>query len=261
MSNERRIELDIEVPGTPEEVWRAVATGPGISSWYVPHVVEERQDGHASASFGDGPEMQISGRVAAWEPPHRVVFDNGESDGYAFEWLVEAKDSSTCIVRLINSGFGSGEEWDAQYDGMSQGWLLFLRNLHLHLTHFAGQTAQSMLPMAMWPGDRQLVWSRLCDLLGVPANPPVGTHIITSGIDVPVLSGTVVDASSWRIALLLDQPVPGTAFIAAEGSGESTGVSVWSYLYGPDSSDVIQRDKPRWQSWFDQHAAVDPTND
>lgn len=29
----RRIELDVEVPGTPEEVWHAIATGPSISSW------------------------------------------------------------------------------------------------------------------------------------------------------------------------------------------------------------------------------------
>lgn len=28
----RSIELEIEVPGTPEQVWRAIATGPGISS-------------------------------------------------------------------------------------------------------------------------------------------------------------------------------------------------------------------------------------
>ena len=39
----RAIELEVEVPGTPEEVWRAIATGPGISSWYVPHTVEERR--------------------------------------------------------------------------------------------------------------------------------------------------------------------------------------------------------------------------
>ena len=52
MSDERRsFEFEIEVPGTPEEVWRAIATGPGISSWYVPHVVEEREGGDATASF------------------------------------------------------------------------------------------------------------------------------------------------------------------------------------------------------------------
>ncbi len=48
----RSIELEIEVPGTPEEVWRAIATGPGITSWYVPHEVEEREGGAALASFG-----------------------------------------------------------------------------------------------------------------------------------------------------------------------------------------------------------------
>src|SRR5690606_13576040 len=59
----RSIELAVEVEGTPEEVWRAIATGPGISSWYVPHQVEEREGGAALAAFGDTPEMQIPGRV------------------------------------------------------------------------------------------------------------------------------------------------------------------------------------------------------
>ena len=85
---ERSIELEVEVDGTPEEVWQAIATGPGISSWYVPHTVEEREGGAATASFGDGPEMQVAGRVAAWEPPYRIVFDGGEGvPGLAFEWL------------------------------------------------------------------------------------------------------------------------------------------------------------------------------
>ena len=48
----REIRLEIEVPGSVEEVWEAIATGPGISSWYVPHTVEERSGGAATASFG-----------------------------------------------------------------------------------------------------------------------------------------------------------------------------------------------------------------
>ena len=88
---ERSVELEIQVPGTPDEVWRAIATGPGISSWYVPHTVEEREGGAAMASFGRAPEMQVPGRVAAWEPPHRVVFDGGEGvDGGGGEVAVVA---------------------------------------------------------------------------------------------------------------------------------------------------------------------------
>ena len=71
---DRAIELEVTVEGTPEEVWRAIATGPGISSWYVPHEVDEREGGATVSSFGPGPEMQIAGRVAAWEPPNRVLF-------------------------------------------------------------------------------------------------------------------------------------------------------------------------------------------
>jgi uncharacterized protein YndB with AHSA1/START domain len=254
---ERSIELEVEVAGTPDEVWRAIATGPGISSWYVPHTVEEREGGAATASFGDGPEMEIAGRVAAWDPPRRIVFDKGEdAEGMAFEWLVEARDGGTCIVRLVNSGFGSGADWDAQYDGMTEGWKLFLLNLQLHLEHFRGQVATAVLPMTMWDGDRRSTWTVLTRALGIPESPSVGERVVVSSPDAPELSGTVVDAASWRLALLLDRPCPGTAFLAVEGTGEQIGVSIWSYLYGPDSSEVATRDKARWQQWLVDNAPV-----
>jgi uncharacterized protein YndB with AHSA1/START domain len=250
MSEDRRsLELEVEVPGTPEEVWRAIATGPGISSWYVPHTVEEREGGAATASFGSTPEMQIQGRVAAWEPPHRVVFDGGGM-GLAFEWLVEARDGGTCVVRLVNTGFGSGEDWDAQYDGMSQGWLLFLSNLKLHLEHFPGQSATAALPTATWAGPRDTTWARLTDALGIPAAPAVGERVEVNAPGAPTLAGTVADADSWRIALLLDEPSPGTAILAVEGHSEEVSVSVWSYLYGDDGAVAAKRDEPLWQRWL-----------
>lgn len=249
--DERAIELEVTVDGTPEDVWRAIATGPGISSWYVPHEVEERPDGQAVASFGPGPEMQIPGRVAAWEPPHRIVFTGQDpSDSMAFEWLVEARDGGSCVVRLVNSGFGTGEEWDAQYDGLQEGWQLFLLNLQLHLRHFRGQTARSMLPLAMRSGTREYVWTDLLRALGLPESPDAGQHVRTSE-DAPALGGTVVDASPFRLALLLDEPGPGTAFIAAESMGDHVGVSVWSYLYGDRRDDIVGRDEPRWRAWLE----------
>ncbi|MCZ7628897.1 MAG: SRPBCC domain-containing protein [Microthrixaceae bacterium] len=181
----RSIELEVEVVGTPEEVWEAIATGPGITSWYVPHTVEEREGGAASASFGPGPEMQVPGRVAVWEPPRRIVFDGGEdAGGLVFEWRVEAHDDGTCTVGLVNSGFGSGEGWDDQYDGMVEGWRLFLSNLQLHMEHFGGLTATPVLPMAMWAGPRTAAWATLATELGIPEEPAVGERIRTSG-DAP----------------------------------------------------------------------------
>ena len=41
-SGRRSMTVEFEVAGTPEEVWQAIATGPGISSWFVPTEIEER---------------------------------------------------------------------------------------------------------------------------------------------------------------------------------------------------------------------------
>jgi uncharacterized protein YndB with AHSA1/START domain len=256
MTEDRRsIDLSVEVTGTPEEVWRAIATGPGISSWYVPHVVDEREGGAATASFGAAPELQVPGRVAAWEPPRRIVFDGGEGvGGLAFEWLVEARDGGTCVVRLVNTGFGDGRPWDDQYDAMTEGWKLFLRNLQLHMEHFRGDSATSMLPMAMWSGTRADVWHRLTAALGLPATPALGDRVAAQADDAPPLGGTVVDTTPGWIALVLDEPTRGTAIVAAEGMGDAVGVSVWSYLYGPDAPAVVARDKPRWETWLAAHA-------
>jgi uncharacterized protein YndB with AHSA1/START domain len=255
VDEDRSIELEVEVAGTVEEVWRAIATGPGISSWYVPHTVDERQGGAATASFGSGPEMEVSGRVAAWEPPGRVVFDSGEgAGGLAFEWLVEARDGGTCVVRLVNTGFGSSDDWDGQYDAMKEGWSLFLLNLKLHLDHFRGQTATALLPTATWAGGREKAWAALTDQLGVPRAPAVGDRVQTSAVDAPTLAGTVVDVASWRLAVLVDHPAPGTAIVAVEGKGDEVSVSVWSYLYGADGAAAAGRDEPRWAKWLADRA-------
>lgn len=255
MADDRRaIELEIEVPGTPEEVWQAIATGPGISSWYVPHVLEEREGGTATASFGPGPEMQVDGRVAVWEPHRRIVFDGGDADaGLAFEWLIEARDGGSCVVRLINSGFGTGDDWDDQFDALHDGWQLFLRNLQLHRRHFPGQTATAMLPAATWPGPQSVAWARLVDHLGITAEPAVGDRLDITVSNGARLGGRVTDVNGWNIALLLDEPAAGTAFITAEKAGDDCSVSIWSYLYGDDQTTIAERDATRWQAWLDEH--------
>ena len=259
MTEERRsLEFEIEVAGTPEEVWRAIATGPGISSWYVPHEVEERVDGSATARFGEGDEMMVRGRVVAWEPPNRVVFDGGpDDDGLAFEWLVQAKDGGTCIVRLVNTGFATGQDWDDHYNGMAEGWLIFLLNLRLHLEHFPGQTATASLPMVMAHGDRDEIWNRLIDALGIARDPELGERLALDG-DGARLEGAVVDATPHRITLLVDQPAPGVAFIASEGMGDQFSASIWSYLYGDSGAAAAARDAPRWQSWLEKVTIADP---
>src|SRR5207253_10231259 len=57
-SGRRSIQVEVEVPGTPEEVWQAIATGPGISSWFVPTEFEEKDGKPVAVKMNVGPGME-----------------------------------------------------------------------------------------------------------------------------------------------------------------------------------------------------------
>jgi uncharacterized protein YndB with AHSA1/START domain len=251
----RVIDLSVEVPGTPEEVWEAIATGPGITSWFVPHEVQEKEGGAVRVDFGAG-FGEASARVAAWEPPHRVVFVAEGERALAYEWLVEARDGGTCVVRLVNTGFGPGEDWDADYDGMTSGWRIFLDNLRLHLTHFPGQRARAITPMRMLAGPSDAAFARLCAGLGVSPDLQVGDRFATSGAGVPTATGTVQGvrraAATTMYVLLLEQPAPGTALLTAEGAGDTVGTSFYLYLYGPAGAALPDEWTPFFTERFPQ---------
>ena len=68
-SGRRSIQVEIEVPGTPEEVWQAIATGPGISAWFVPAEFEEKGGKPVAVKLNFGPGMESRSVVTAWDPP------------------------------------------------------------------------------------------------------------------------------------------------------------------------------------------------
>ena len=73
-SGRRSVQAEAEVPGTPEEVWQAIATGPGISSWFVPTEIQANRDGIPEkliCHFGPGTEhgLGFASDVLGSAPP------------------------------------------------------------------------------------------------------------------------------------------------------------------------------------------------
>ena len=129
-----RLEFSVEVPGTPEEVWQAIATAKGMSAWFLPTEMQEREGG--SLHFTMGPEMGSDGHVTAWEPPRRIVYEEDwaalmgkDPDALSpltSEFLVEAQSGGTCVVRVTSSGFGTGASWESEFwDDMGTNWMPF----------------------------------------------------------------------------------------------------------------------------------------
>ena len=89
----RSIQVECEVPGTPEEVWQAIATGPGISAWFTPAEFEEQGGKPVAVTLNFGPGMESRSAVTAWDP-QRMFAAQGEGWGgsppIADQWTVEA---------------------------------------------------------------------------------------------------------------------------------------------------------------------------
>lgn len=249
----RSVEAEVEVPGTPEEVWQAIATGKGISSWFVPSTVEEQVGGTAKSSFGPG--MDSVGTIKTWQPPNRFVVETVEEPGpVATEWTVEAQSGGTCVVRVLHRWFASTDDWDQQFEGHTHGWRGFFRILRLYLAHFSGQPCSALQLMAIAPEPKEAAWKTLMDALGF-ADVTVGQRR-EAAAGVPPLSGVVErageEAHPEELLLRLDKPAPGIAHLFAMPMGGQVFLSVRLFLYGPQAAAAAQRDEPLWQAWLNE---------
>lgn len=257
--DDRAIRLEVEVPGTPEQVWEAIATGPGISAWMHPTEVEEREGGGFRFDMGSG--MTGSGRVAGWDPPHRFAQEEDwkpTTEGVpaarlATEWTVEARAGGTCVVRMVMSGFGSAAGWDEEIEGMTEGMWLALDTLRLYMTSFAGDRGSWVRALGSATGSRDDNWAALSGALGLPADATEGTRFDTPGpAGAPALSGvveTVVDKKWHRgLQLRIEEPAPG--LVHALAFGERGWMTLQACLYGEQGAAVAQREEPAWQAWM-----------
>jgi uncharacterized protein YndB with AHSA1/START domain len=156
------IRKEVELEATPEQVWDAIATGPGLSAWLMPMPMDADSD-----------------MVEAWEPGRRLAIRTPEADDgatQAFEYLIEARGQGSTVLRFVHSGFG-GDDWSDEYEAMtSGGWDMYLHTLSQYLAHYAGRPAvyvEAEGPPASAKAD---AWSRLAPALGLPG--PVHVEVI-----------------------------------------------------------------------------------
>lgn len=257
---QRSVESEVEVPGDPEQVWQAIASGPGISSWFVPTELDGRVGGKAISHFGPGDSMDSVATITAWEPPYRFVAETLEEPGtVASEWTVEAKAGGTCKVRIVHRWFADSDDWDGQFEQHQTGWLSFFRLLRLYLTHFPGQ-ASVVVPFQV--GTRQpvaIAWAGLLDALGL-AEPAPGRHVLSTDLD-PALAGAIefigTPPYDEELALRVEQPGPGILHLFAMPMGDSVLLILRLFLYGNAAEATAQTVRPQWQVWLDRRYPSD----
>ena len=248
----RRHIVEAEVPGTPEEVWRAIATGPGITAWFVPSEVDGREGGEVVSHLGSSPDMDSRGRITAYDPPSRFAYvERWDDVDFASEFLVEAR-GGTCVVRIVSSGFGEGEEWDRTIEGLDRGWRAFLDNLRIYLERFPGAPCSQVVADVHRPGEEPAdVLRSLMAALGMPDAPAVG-DALSSGGDAPSFSGVVERVGVEEVAFRTDDGLVLVTSFPWEGGSMAR---LQAYLYGAGAAEGAARIEPAWRDWISGLAA------
>ena len=253
-SGRRSIQVEAEVPGTPEEVWQAIATGPGIGSWFYPTELEGRVGG--VLKYHTGSEMvHVPARVTVWDPPWRFRHEGKdcgpEGPPTATEWTIEPRSRGRCLVRVMHSLFASTDDWDNYLESFEDGWPQALAVLRLYLTHFRGQRATIVRASGSHDGSVPDAWQALLEELGAAALGPGDRWELAEGGDANL--GGILDefrpgARQPYVVLRLDRPAPGIAAASAYKMSARVAVMLNLYIYGDHAATAASADVV-WREW------------
>ena len=233
---------EFEVDATPEQVWEAIATGPGLDSWFMGrNEVEPKEGGTARVTH---PGWTLESTVTTWDPPSRFATRSPESeDGsrHAFEYAIERRDQGSTVVRWVHSGF-LGDQWEAEYEGMSEGDPMYFNMLAQYLTYFRGRTGTPIDAYGPRVTDRKGAVAVFGDALGLTGPPALGDHVRLTPDGLDPMVG-VVD------------------YLSPSFLGVRTGDGLYRFIHGFDDSVVVghhdfsgnvdqKEAEQTWQSWL-----------
>ncbi|GAC1318244.1 MAG: SRPBCC domain-containing protein [Chloroflexota bacterium] len=177
---------EIELPGTPDQVWAAVATSEGNEAWLFPNPIAPGQGSHAS----DGITT-----TTAWDPPHHFAVRSEQGDWFnALDFEIEGQGGTT-LLRYVHGGIFV-DDWDSQYDAVSQHTDFYLHTLSEYLGHFAGRKATYV---GDGPGGLQAPqasmaagsFERLKQALGLPDSVAEGQSVSLTPRGLPRIQAVV----------------------------------------------------------------------
>jgi uncharacterized protein YndB with AHSA1/START domain len=188
MTHPFEVSDEFTVDATPEQVWQAITTGPGVDSWLMGKT-EVDSDGK-TATFDMFGHVSRSA-ITAWEPGrHYATKEDPNPDGtfMAMEWLIESRDGGASAVRFVHSGL-LGDDWEAEYNGLSVGDHAYMAKLAVYLLHFAPRTARNSVFL---PGPvTKDSWAAMTAAVGVGADAADGQPARLSVPGIKPVDGTV----------------------------------------------------------------------
>jgi uncharacterized protein YndB with AHSA1/START domain len=191
MAHKFEIAKDVEVAATPEQVWEAIATGPGLDSWFMGRSeVEPREGGRASWTLAGNTEEST---VTTWDPPRRFVNTGDQApDGsfHQFDYRIEDRGPGRTAIRYVHSGMLSGD-WQQMYEAMNEGDPMYLHKLAQYVTYFSGRYSTPIDVFGPNVGDREHAMATFRRALGLDESVGGGDSVRLVPDGLPAVDGVV----------------------------------------------------------------------
>ena len=243
MPHEFEVRKEITVDATPEQVWEAIATGPGLNAWFMgsANEVEPREGGRVTLAFGDEP---IQATVSAWDPPRRFGYRGESEDGstfMAFEYLIEGRAGGSTWVRFVQSGM-LGDDWESEYDALNEGDAMYLHAMAQYVTYFRGRPATYVSTALPQAADRDRALALLRGALGLAGPAHEGDPVRFTPNGLAPIEGVVDYVSPSVLGVRTDDAL--YRFLHATGNTVFLGHHIYR-------DDVDQKEtEAGWQSWL-----------
>jgi uncharacterized protein YndB with AHSA1/START domain len=237
------IDLNIDVDATPEEVWEAISTGPGMDSWFLGHIdIEPREGGAIRWSVGGYTQ---DATVGTWDPPNRIVTmteEGPEGSRHSFDYTVTPREGGRSNVRYVHSGMLGGD-WEAEYEAMGEGDPMYLFKLAQYLGHFKGRFGVSIDMFGPTVPDTDEVMGGFRRALGID-DVSMGEHVTLKPEGLPPIEGEVDALSMHFLGIISDDAI--YRFI----HGFTGQTMVGHHFFAADADK--QRLEDDWRSWLER---------
>ncbi|MGC2301528.1 MAG: SRPBCC domain-containing protein [Acidobacteriaceae bacterium] len=133
---QKQLVIELEVPAPLPAVWEAFSTSAGLSTWLGPNAtVDLRLGGDWLVHFPNG--STGGGTIVSFVPQKEIVlsalapdqFPHVRADRTRAVFQFESRGHST-VVRLTQTGWKDGPEWDRAYEYLVAGNAELLSMLH-----------------------------------------------------------------------------------------------------------------------------------
>jgi uncharacterized protein YndB with AHSA1/START domain len=133
---ERQLIIQVEIPAPVAAVWQAFSTSEGLSTWLAPNaVVDLRPGGDWMVHFPGG--SSGGGTIVSFVPQKEIVLAALAPDQFPHVRAERTRavfafepHGETTVVRLTQTGWKSGPEWDQAYEYLTAGNAQLLATLH-----------------------------------------------------------------------------------------------------------------------------------